>query len=258
MIRTVTLLRDFFPQGEYLPRTLDQVHAEETIDLHDHRAAARWPITTVRAPTKPTTIRRSRRSRARWASRRCPPPPRCSTRFPVAPAKTEFWSFVIPQQHEEQGAGVEPGPRASNKADTLRGAINGNGPVRPSTYSDPRLRAMILRRRRGVCPQGRARAAARLGQCGPRRGHLPRGARARAGRRQVAAGGDGERRPARPAAAAEVSARAPGALPSARGRAKMGDEPAQADPQRRPRRGAISTRASASATSRRCGRCCTA
>jgi multiple sugar transport system substrate-binding protein len=61
-------------------------------------------------------------------------------KFDVAPAKVEFWSMVIPKnaQHKELAWSLV---RAMlSKEGTLAAALNGNGPVRASTYDAPEVR----------------------------------------------------------------------------------------------------------------------
>ena len=63
--------------------------------------------------------------------------------FEVAPAKVEFWSMVIPRnaQHKELAWSLV---RAMlSKRSTLKAALNGNGPVRASTYDAPEIRESL-------------------------------------------------------------------------------------------------------------------
>ena len=57
--------------------------------------------------------------------------------YDVAPAKVEFWGMVDPEELQAQGPRLElhQGDELTKEA-TLKAALNGNGPVRASTYDD--------------------------------------------------------------------------------------------------------------------------
>jgi multiple sugar transport system substrate-binding protein len=61
-------------------------------------------------------------------------------KFPAAaPAKTEFWSMCIPKSARNKSIAWSLIKELSSKENTLKAAINGNGPVRASTYADKRF-----------------------------------------------------------------------------------------------------------------------
>ena len=65
-------------------------------------------------------------------------------KFPSsAPAKTEFWSMCIPKNARNKSFAWSLIKELSNKENTLKAAINGNGPVRASTYADARFSASV-------------------------------------------------------------------------------------------------------------------
>ncbi len=61
----------------------------------------------------------------------------------VAPAKTAFWAMVIPKNSKNKEAAWSLIKAMSSKESTLMAALNGNGPVRASTYSDPAFQEKI-------------------------------------------------------------------------------------------------------------------
>ena len=64
-------------------------------------------------------------------------------RFDVAPAKVEFWGMAIPKGARRKALSWSFIRAMSAKDATLAAALNGNGPVRQSTYDDPKFTATI-------------------------------------------------------------------------------------------------------------------
>lgn len=65
------------------------------------------------------------------------------SRFEVAPAKVEFWGMAIPRNSRRKDLAWSFIKALLTKEATLAAALNGNGPVRNSTYEDQRLRSLI-------------------------------------------------------------------------------------------------------------------
>ena len=61
----------------------------------------------------------------------------------VAPAKTAFWAMVIPKNSKNKEFAWSLVKAMSSKESTLMAALNGNGPVRASTYSEPAFQEKI-------------------------------------------------------------------------------------------------------------------
>jgi multiple sugar transport system substrate-binding protein len=61
------------------------------------------------------------------------------TGFDVAPVRTEFWAMFIPKNADNADLAWDFIRTASSPANTIAAALNGNGPVRPSAYEDPRM-----------------------------------------------------------------------------------------------------------------------
>ena len=64
-------------------------------------------------------------------------------KFDVAPAKVEFWGMAIPKGAGRKDLSWSFMKAMLTKKATLAAALNGNGPVRQSTYDDPRFRNVI-------------------------------------------------------------------------------------------------------------------
>jgi len=65
-------------------------------------------------------------------------------RYPAsAPAKTEFWSMCIPKGARNKPFAWSLIKELSSKENTLKAALNGNGPVRASTYADARFTSTV-------------------------------------------------------------------------------------------------------------------
>lgn len=60
-------------------------------------------------------------------------------KYEVAPAKVEFWSMAIPKNSQNKELAWQFIKWMSSPEVTLAAALNGNGPVRNSTYDDPRI-----------------------------------------------------------------------------------------------------------------------
>lgn len=63
--------------------------------------------------------------------------------FEVAPVRTEFWAMVIPQNSDNKEQAWDLIRTLSSPENTIRAAVNGNGPVRPSAYQDDRVKELV-------------------------------------------------------------------------------------------------------------------
>ena len=64
-------------------------------------------------------------------------------KYEVAPTKVEFWSMAIPNNSKNKELAWSFIKSMSGREATLAAALNGNGPVRNSTYDDPRIKAEL-------------------------------------------------------------------------------------------------------------------
>lgn len=58
-------------------------------------------------------------------------------------AMTEIWSFAIPKNSTHKDLAWSLVQELSSPANTIRAALNGNGPVRPAAYQDKRLKELL-------------------------------------------------------------------------------------------------------------------
>lgn len=65
------------------------------------------------------------------------------TGFDAAPVRTEFWAMFIPVNSDDKDKAWDFIRNASLPENTIKAALNGNGPVRPSAYDDPRMGEML-------------------------------------------------------------------------------------------------------------------
>jgi multiple sugar transport system substrate-binding protein len=65
------------------------------------------------------------------------------SKYAVAPAKVEFWGLVIPKNAKRKDLSWSFIKTMLTTQATLGAALNGNGPVRNSTYEDPRFRSQV-------------------------------------------------------------------------------------------------------------------
>jgi multiple sugar transport system substrate-binding protein len=140
MVNAISLLRALFASGN-LPRNFTALNSEDVNPL----------IQTGRAAMSMTGIDRNRiyndPEKSAFAghirSTVLPVAQALAQNMPIAPAKTEFWSMVIPKNARNKQAAWEFAASLLSKPNTLIAALNGNGPVRESTYADPRFTAAI-------------------------------------------------------------------------------------------------------------------
>ncbi len=65
------------------------------------------------------------------------------TGFDVAPVRTEFWAMFIPKNSDDKERAWDFIRTVSSPENTIKAALNGNGPVRPSAYNDPRMGELL-------------------------------------------------------------------------------------------------------------------
>ncbi|HUV06713.1 MAG TPA: extracellular solute-binding protein [Spirochaetia bacterium] len=140
MIKAVTLLRDLYAK-DYYPKAFTAI---ANVDVNT------WMQQGRTAMTFSTTGRNQfynspEQSKFPGAFKTIPIPisKELSDKFKVAPAKTEFWCLVIPKNAKHKDLSWDFIRQLSKKQSTLKAALNGNGPVRVSTYEDPVFQKQI-------------------------------------------------------------------------------------------------------------------
>ncbi len=140
MVKAITLLRDFYKEG-VLPRSFTQVKDEEiTSWITGGRAAMSFQgLSRTQFYNDPTKSKFP----GKMKTSAIPVAEALKSRFEAAPVKTEFWCFVIPKSstHKQEAWGLIVD--LLSKANTLKAALNGNGPVRASTYREAQVLAQL-------------------------------------------------------------------------------------------------------------------
>ena len=136
MVKAITLLRDFYKEG-VLPHSFVQIKDE---DVNTWMASGRGAMTfnglsRTQFYNDPTKSKFPGKIKAAVV----PVAAELKSRFESAPVKTEFWCLVIPRNSQNKEAAWGLIRDLTSKENTLKAALNGNGPVRASAYQDARL-----------------------------------------------------------------------------------------------------------------------
>lgn len=140
MLNAIRLLRDLFQAGAF-PRNFTAISTEDVNT---------W-MQTGRAAMALNSMSRNRiyndPQRSRFPERihtvAVPSSRTIQDRFPVAPAKVEFWGIAIPRNARRKDLSWAFVKAMLTREATLTMARGGNGPVRPSTYDDASFRASV-------------------------------------------------------------------------------------------------------------------
>jgi len=140
MVRAITLLRELYQAGAF-PRNFATLGTEDVnVWMQQGRAAmvlqsmGRNQIFNDPAKSqfpgkiKTTTIPVSRELQGK---------------YPVAPAKVEFWGMAIPKNSKNKDKAWALMKEMLSRENTIKAALSGNGPVRASAYDDPRIRQRV-------------------------------------------------------------------------------------------------------------------
>ena len=140
MVNAITMLRDFYKEG-VLPHSFAQIKDEDvTTWMTTGRAAM-----TIQGTSRTQFYNDPTKSKfaGKMQTAVMPVAAALKSRFQAAPVKTEFWCFVIPKNagHKQPAWGLIVD--LLSKDSTLKAALNGNGPVRASTYDDPKVKQLL-------------------------------------------------------------------------------------------------------------------
>jgi multiple sugar transport system substrate-binding protein len=137
MMNAVQMLSDFYKEG-VLPKNWASIKDEEINT---------W-IQTGRAAMTTTSCGRNRIYNDAAKSKEAgniktvalPVSAKLKDKFAVAPAKVEFWTMVIPKNSKNKDRAWDLIKTLASKDNTLKAALNGNGPTRASTYDRPEMK----------------------------------------------------------------------------------------------------------------------
>lgn len=133
MLNAITLLRELFQAGAF-PRNFTTLSPEDVnVWMQTGRAAMSLQSMgrnrIYNDPAKSKFVDKIRTVAV-------PPAAALASRFAAAPAKVEFWGLVIPKNAKRKDLSWSFIKNMVSKEATLKAALNGNGPVRVSTYAD--------------------------------------------------------------------------------------------------------------------------
>lgn len=140
MMNAVQLLADFYQEG-VLPKNWAAIKDEEINN---------W-MQTGRAAMTTTSCGRNRIYNDPEKSQEAgniktialPVSEAFKDQFDVAPAKVEFWTMVIPANSQNKELAWDLMQTMASKDGTLMAALNGNGPVRASTYDEAAIKEKL-------------------------------------------------------------------------------------------------------------------
>ncbi len=140
MVNAITMLRDFYKEG-VLPRSFAQIKDEEvTTWMTGGRAAMSFQgLSRTQFYNDPTKSKFP----GKFKTAVIPVTSALKSRFDAAPVKTEFWCFVMPKNAAHKQETWALIVDLLSKENTLKAALNGNGPVRASTYREAQIQAQL-------------------------------------------------------------------------------------------------------------------
>lgn len=140
MVKAITLLRELFVAGAF-PRNFAALGTEDVnVWMQTGRAAM-----IINSMGRNQIYNDPQRSQfpGRIRTTTIPVSRELAGKFEVAPAKVEFWGMAIPRNARNKPQAWSLMKEMLSREATLKAALNGNGPVRNSTYDDPRIRARV-------------------------------------------------------------------------------------------------------------------
>ncbi len=140
MLNAIKLLRDLFQAGAF-PRNFAALTTEEVATWMQQGRAAM----ALQSMGRNRIFNDPQKSRFPGKIRTGAVPISASLkgRYAVAPAKVEFWGMAIPKNAKRKDLSWSFIKAMMTKEATLAMALNGNGPVRASTYDDANFQATV-------------------------------------------------------------------------------------------------------------------
>jgi multiple sugar transport system substrate-binding protein len=140
MLNAVRLLRDLFQAGAF-PRNFAAITTEEVATWMQQGRAAM----ALQSMGRNRIFNDPQKSRfpGKIKTGAVPISASLKDRYAVAPAKVEYWGMAIPRNAKRKELSWSFIKAMLTKEATLAMALNGNGPVRASTYDDPGFRATV-------------------------------------------------------------------------------------------------------------------
>jgi multiple sugar transport system substrate-binding protein len=140
MVRAVELMKELYDEG-VLPPNWPQLTSDD-IDVWMQQGRAAMSIATI-SKTRNYNDATNSLFPGQMMVVNLPSSESIIDEFPVAPAKVEFWSMAILRNSENKDAAWDLIREMSSPEAVLTAAMNGNGPIRSSTYDDPTYQATL-------------------------------------------------------------------------------------------------------------------
>lgn len=140
MLNAIKLLRDLFQAGAF-PRNFAAIQSED-VNTWVQQGRAAMALNSMGRNRIYNDPARSKFP-GKIVTIAVPAAEALRSKFEVAPAKVEFWGMAIPKNAPRKDVSWAFIKAMVSKQSTLAAALNGNGPVRNSTYEDPKFRESV-------------------------------------------------------------------------------------------------------------------
>lgn len=139
-VAAITLVRDWFRKG-VLARNVMTFKTEEVITAMQQGRSA----LTNQPFGRLVNYNHPQQSRFPGEIRVMPIPMMASVapKGSLVPAKTSVWAMAIPRNARDKDLSWSLIREIASRENTIRAALNGNGPTRMSAYDDPRVRELV-------------------------------------------------------------------------------------------------------------------
>jgi multiple sugar transport system substrate-binding protein len=133
MVRTIAAMREMYEAGAFPEAFVTTLKEDQNTWMQQGRVA--MCITPMGRNTLFNDPEKSLYS-GRIKTIAIPSSPDIKAQFPVAPANVEMWNMVIPRASKRKEQAWDFIRNLISPQNVLKAALNGNGPIRASTYQD--------------------------------------------------------------------------------------------------------------------------
>lgn len=140
MVQAVTLMKELYDAG-VLPPNWTQLTSDD-IDVWMQQGRAAMSIATI-SKTRNYNDETNSAFPGAFEVINLPSSEAVIDTYPVAPAKVEIWSMAILRNSQNKDAAWDLIRTMSSPESVLTAAMNGNGPIRSSTYDDPTYQSQL-------------------------------------------------------------------------------------------------------------------
>jgi multiple sugar transport system substrate-binding protein len=140
MMNAIRTLRDLFQAGAF-PRNFASISTEE-VNVWMQQGRAAFCLNSMGRNRIYNDPEKSRFP-GKFKTIAVPVSSSLKSKYDVAPAKVEFWGMAIPKNAKRKDLSWSFIKTMVSKENVLKTALNGNGPVRNSTYEDAGFRSQV-------------------------------------------------------------------------------------------------------------------